>query len=319
MVRMHSCKQLQMYICSTVLMYVCQQLVCIRNKLKCRSELIYKLIEREMELRSGCIVGSEDIKNCKREMYDWLDTIRNNVFYHDNDNAIKLLLQKREYLNVCLIDESLILTWALELKKNRIVCCLLEMENVNVNLQGINGMYALHVAVSNTDLLTLDKLLNKGANIDCVDYLGRSVMHYAIEDSVAKMLLTLVNKGANVNHVDNDGNSALHYAVICCSIAKVVTLVTIGVDIFIKNKKGKIASDYATSKAVADEFEDLTAIELRIINQMNIVRYVGYDLFTKRDDDELNEIYNYLHETEERITCHGFKRALVDDVGDDDE
>ncbi|XP_041354943.1 myotrophin-like [Gigantopelta aegis] len=73
------------------------------------------------------------------------------------------------------------------------------------------GQTALHVCVQCDELKNLKFLLNRGADMSCVDNEGNSVLHYAVERFQAEAVDTLLESGA-VDSKNNDGITAFDLA-----------------------------------------------------------------------------------------------------------
>lgn len=68
------------------------------------------------------------------------------------------------------------------------------------------------------DMVQINKLLDREADINLIDNKGRNLLHYAINMSSASADATfeveelLIERGVEINHIDNKGRTPLHYA-----------------------------------------------------------------------------------------------------------
>lgn len=77
-----------------------------------------------------------------------------------------------------------------------------------INAQNSLGQTALHIAADNNSLDVCDILLrNRAANINAIDYLGRTPLHLAIDKNYALFVEKLLQKNANIEIVDRMGRS----------------------------------------------------------------------------------------------------------------
>jgi ankyrin repeat protein len=103
-----------------------------------------------------------------------------------------------------------------------------------------NGQTALHLAASESNVLTVLKLLEKGANPNIFDKIGRSPLHVAAHNTahITVIDLLLAHPKVKVDDVNEYGKTALHYAVYRSYVIAVKHLINKGANPNILSKKG---------------------------------------------------------------------------------
>lgn len=92
---------------------------------------------------------------------------------------------------------------------------LIFLQKANITLVNKNKQTLLHLALKNNQKDVARILLDKGANVNCVDCSNKNSLHYAMENGnhySTEMLELLLEKGADVNGVDIEGIPPLAYA-----------------------------------------------------------------------------------------------------------
>lgn len=94
----------------------------------------------------------------------------------------------------------------------------------------------LSIAASGHDLLCLEALLRKGADVNLRTAEGRTALTQTLEFAYSEQdptdaVRVLLSHGAKVNEVDGQGWTALHWAAICQRIGPVETLIEAGADV----------------------------------------------------------------------------------------
>ena len=91
---------------------------------------------------------------------------------------------------------------------------LLKHPNIDINLQDLNGMTALYLAVRENHYKIAQELLDAGAGIDIVDFhAGRSPLRCAAERDLDEMVDLLLGYDANPDLKDRQGGTAVLRAV----------------------------------------------------------------------------------------------------------
>lgn len=119
---------------------------------------------------------------------------------------------------------------------------------VDVDIQDNNGRTVIHNAVIADDLLVVEKLLTKKANLSLKDNYGRTALHHTQWKGNYQIARWLIASGADMNQPDNSGFNILNYATILGHIKLVVTLVNSGVLMYNKNPKNKKVAEFFKSK-----------------------------------------------------------------------
>ena len=110
---------------------------------------------------------------------------------------------------------------------------------VNVDIQDIDGRTVIHKAVIADDLVVVEKLLTKKADLSLKDKHGRTALHHTQWNGNYKIARWLIAAGADMNQPDNSGFTLLNYAAILGHVKLVVSLVASGVLMYNHNAKHK--------------------------------------------------------------------------------
>ena len=108
-----------------------------------------------------------------------------------------------------------------------------------------DGKTALHYAAQTEESLTIWKLIDAGADIEAVDKDGKTALHYAAQTGESSIIWHLIDTGADVKAVDKDGKTALHYAAQTGESSIIWNLIDAGADVEAVDKDGKTALHYA--------------------------------------------------------------------------
>jgi ankyrin repeat protein len=138
-------------------------------------------------------------------------------------------------------------------KNNKDMTELLIAHGANVNVQNDDGDTALHLAVDNNYLDLVRLLVNvNGIDFDVRNNDGDIVLHSAVEGDDIVTIELLLTKGANVKVEGKNGNTALHLASAKGKIDVVEVLLAHGADVNAKNDGGLTPLDRAKGDDIKD-------------------------------------------------------------------
>ncbi len=110
---------------------------------------------------------------------------------------------------------------------------------VSVDIQDLDGRTVIHKAVIADDLLVVEKLLTKKADLTLKDIHGRTALHHTQWHGNYKIARWLMAAGGDINQPDNSGFTLLNYAAIFGHIKLVISLIASGVLMYNRNPKHK--------------------------------------------------------------------------------
>lgn len=110
-------------------------------------------------------------------------------------------------------------------------------KGANVHTKDSNGLTPLHL-VAEKGQIDIDKV--KGAVIDAKDHLGRTPLHWAAIEGHVETLCKLIERGANINEKDNFGMTALFFAANFGNTDVLLKLIEKGANIHEKDNEGHI-------------------------------------------------------------------------------
>ncbi|MDD2292421.1 MAG: ankyrin repeat domain-containing protein, partial [Aliarcobacter sp.] len=100
---------------------------------------------------------------------------------------------------------------------------------VNVDIQDNDGRTVIHKAVIANDLIVVEKLLTKKADLGIRDIHGRTALHHTQWHGNYKIARWLIAGGADMNLPDNSGFTLLNYAAIFGHTRLIIALIASGV------------------------------------------------------------------------------------------
>ena len=115
---------------------------------------------------------------------------------------------------------------------------------VNVDIQDNDGRTVIHKAVIANDLLVVEKLLTKKADLSIRDVHGRTALHHTQWHGNYKIARWLIAAGADMNLPDNSGFTLLNYAAIFGHAKLVVALIASGVLMYNRNPKNRKVAQF---------------------------------------------------------------------------
>ena len=117
-----------------------------------------------------------------------------------------------------------------------------------MDVQDKDGRTVIHKAVIADDLIVVEKLMIKKANLDIKDNHGRTALHHTQWKGNYEIARWLILAGANTNEPDNSGFNILNYASILGHTRLVITLISSGVLMYNNNPKNKKVAEFFKSK-----------------------------------------------------------------------
>lgn len=136
------------------------------------------------------------------------------------------------------------------LQKNDKPLCdyLLRYKDINVNTYNLSHFSPLMQAALNGDEKMVKALLQRGADVKCVDNFGNNVMIYAVQGENAQVVDMLASYGADLNCENKKGLFPLTVAAQARNYKLFEQLYRLGANVNAVNKRGKsIADEYAVA------------------------------------------------------------------------
>ncbi len=115
---------------------------------------------------------------------------------------------------------------------------------VNVDIQDNDGRTVIHKAVIANNLVVVEKLLTKKADLSIRDVHGRTALHHTQWHGNYKIARWLIAAGADMNLSDNSGFTLLNYAAIFGHTKLVVALIASGVLMYNRNPKNRKVAQF---------------------------------------------------------------------------
>ena len=133
-------------------------------------------------------------------------------------------------------------------------------QRADVNKPEADGTTALHWAVRNDDVASVDRLIRAGANVKAANRYGVTPLYLAAVNGNAAVIERLLKAGADPNSVSSEGETALMTASRTGSVDAVKVLITKGADVNAKETwHGETALMWAVSQKHPDVARELIA------------------------------------------------------------
>lgn len=125
---------------------------------------------------------------------------------------------------------------------------------VSVDVQDNDGRTVIHKAVIANDLIVVEKLLTKKADLGIRDIHGRTALHHTQWHGNYKIARWLIAAGADMNLPDNSGFTLLNYAAIFGHTRLIIALIASGVLMYNRNPKNvKVAQFFRDREKKLDK------------------------------------------------------------------
>jgi ankyrin repeat protein len=115
---------------------------------------------------------------------------------------------------------------------------------VNIDAKDNDGRTVIHKAVIANDLLVVEKLLTKKADLSIRDIHGRTALHHTQWHGNYKIARWLIAAGADMNLPDNSGFTLLNYAAVFGHLRLIIALIASGVLMYNKNPKNRKVAQF---------------------------------------------------------------------------
>lgn len=160
-------------------------------------------------------------------------------------NVVKLLLARGADVNAKDNKGYTALQHAIEARYDDVSELLLNHPKLDPNARGLNNVTTLMTYVWRERKDAVQKLLDRGADVNAQDYDGDSALHGAAQNGNIEIIDLLVAKGANLNLKNKVGGTPLMWAAVYGHENAARRLLEHGADPSLKDADGKTARDWA--------------------------------------------------------------------------
>ncbi len=174
-----------------------------------KTEKQTKPIEDEQKTVMASVIENNDDEDLNAKDSMGYTALHKAVFSKHFDE-VKLLIDKGARVDVQDKHELTPLFYAVMRNDEKMIKFLVETGNANVNLGKYNN--PLSIAISHGYMELAEYLINKGANLDQQDSIGRTLLHKVAEDGNLAAVKFLVDKGAKLDVLDKWKETPLHVA-----------------------------------------------------------------------------------------------------------
>ncbi|MFN7038725.1 MAG: ankyrin repeat domain-containing protein [Alphaproteobacteria bacterium] len=150
-------------------------------------------------------------------------------------------------------------------------------KKANVNVANNYKQSALLYAASWGYKEIIEELLNNGANVDAQNNYGDTALHIAVSNDKNEMAELLIDNKTNLNLKNSEGRTALHLAVINSEFYLVKRLIDAGANIDIQDEQDDTALHYAANKG-REEIVNLLLNNGANISIQNVNGHTAYQI-----------------------------------------
>ncbi|CAF0969280.1 unnamed protein product, partial [Didymodactylos carnosus] len=150
--------------------------------------------------------------------------------------------------------------------------------------------YVFLAACSSSDKDEVERLIQRGVDINTSNVDGLTALHQACIDNNQLMVEYLLSRGADINCQDNEGWTSLHAAASCGNIEIVRYLLSHGAIVDICNNEGELAIDVAEGDEIAQFLEE--DMKRKGIDE-EAARHIEHRMMLKHAQDWLNRSPNF--------------------------
>jgi ankyrin repeat protein len=137
------------------------------------------------------------------------------IFYsiHDErwEEVEKIIYKQPTVINEVNYREQSVLMYLIKKEIWDLVAKILKIPEVNIHHKDDGNYTALHVACQKGHLLTVQTLVEKGANINETNIHQTNAILYSAYSNHTEVVKYLINIGVNVNYEDSYGNSLYRF------------------------------------------------------------------------------------------------------------
>ncbi|XP_071167340.1 ankycorbin-like isoform X2 [Mytilus edulis] len=134
---------------------------------------------------------------------------------------------------------------------------ILQKKTINPTKLGIHGFSIFHVASRYGHLSIIEKLLEYGADVNCLTIQGSTALQLACGSGHVKIVDRLIKAGAELNLKDGQQLTALHHACMGCYHECVQVLLANGVDVSLGDQTGRTPLFFAALSGQVEICKDL--------------------------------------------------------------
>ncbi|XP_052098130.1 ankyrin repeat domain-containing protein 24-like isoform X1 [Mytilus californianus] len=141
---------------------------------------------------------------------------------------------------------------------------ILQKKTINPTKLGIHGFSIFHVASRYGHLAIIEKLLEYGADVNCLTIQGSTALQLACGSGHVKIVDRLIKAGAEMNLKDGQQLTALHHACMGCYHECVQVLLANGADVSLGDQTGRTPLFFAALSGQVEICKDLLDKEANI-------------------------------------------------------